>query len=184
MCKGVAPDSNTCSVTSQLCGLGQCVQSCPASIPNLWNKVALRITCKALSSIWHIVTAQEALIIIKDEARQLNVNPNGQWVTVREMQSIMEHKGFPGGSDSEESARNVVDLSSIPGWENPLRRRKWQLTSVFLPGEAHGQRSLVGYKPWCCNESDTTEQLTLSGTQRGELQTNPGSRKGNPGSDV
>ena len=26
-------------------------------------------------------------------------------------------------------------------------RRKWQLTPVFLPGEYHGQRSLVGYSP-------------------------------------
>ena len=92
----------------------------------------------------------------------------------------MEHRGFPGGSDSEESAHNVGDLSSIPGWENPLWRRKWQLTSIFLPGESHGQRSLVGYRPWCCKESDTTEQLTLNGTQRGDPQTNPGSRKGNP----
>ena len=31
------------------------------------------------------------------------------------MQSIMEHRGFPGGSDSEESACNVGDLSSISG---------------------------------------------------------------------
>ena len=27
-------------------------------------------------------------------------------------------------------------------------RRKWQLTPVFLPGESHGQRSLVGYSLW------------------------------------
>ena len=27
-------------------------------------------------------------------------------------------------------------------------RRKWQLTSVFLPGEFHGQRDLAGYSPW------------------------------------
>ena len=33
------------------------------------------------------------------------------------------------------------------GWEDPWRR-KWQLTLVFLPREAHGQRSLVGYCPW------------------------------------
>jgi len=26
-------------------------------------------------------------------------------------------------------------------------RRKWQPTPVFLPGESHGQRSLVGYSP-------------------------------------
>ena len=26
-------------------------------------------------------------------------------------------------------------------------RRKWQPTPVFLPGKAHGQRSLAGYSP-------------------------------------
>ena len=28
-------------------------------------------------------------------------------------------------------------------------RRKWQPTSVFLPGKPHGQRSLACYSPWC-----------------------------------
>ena len=36
-------------------------------------------------------------------------------------------------------------------------RRKWQPTPVFLVGESHGQRSLVGYSPEGCKESDTTE---------------------------
>ena len=36
-------------------------------------------------------------------------------------------------------------------------RRAWQFTSVFLPGECHGQRSLVNYSPWSCKGSDTTE---------------------------
>ena len=40
-------------------------------------------------------------------------------------------------------------------------RRKWQLTPSFLPGESHGQRSLVGYSPWGHKESDMTEQLHL-----------------------
>ena len=35
-------------------------------------------------------------------------------------------------------------------------RRAWQPTPVFLPGEFHGQRSLLGYSPWVA-ESDTTE---------------------------
>ena len=39
-------------------------------------------------------------------------------------------------------------------------RRKWQPTPVFLPGESHGQRGLVGYGLWGCIESDKTEQLT------------------------
>ena len=38
-------------------------------------------------------------------------------------------------------------------WED-LRRREWQPTPLFLPGEFHGQRSLVGYSPRCCQESD------------------------------
>ena len=33
-------------------------------------------------------------------------------------------------------------------------RREWQPTLVFLPGESHGQRSLVGCSPWGRNESD------------------------------
>ena len=28
---------------------------------------------------------------------------------------------------------------------------------VFLPGESHGHRSLEGYSPQGCKESDTTE---------------------------
>ena len=34
-------------------------------------------------------------------------------------------------------------------------------TSIFLPGEFHGQRSLAGYSPWGHKESDMTEQLIL-----------------------
>ena len=33
---------------------------------------------------------------------------------------------------------------------------------VFLPGESHGQRSLVGYRPWSHKESDMTEQVSLT----------------------
>jgi len=35
--------------------------------------------------------------------------------------------------------------------------RKWLPTPVFLPGKSHGWRSLAGYSPWGCKESDTTE---------------------------
>jgi len=37
------------------------------------------------------------------------------------------------------------------------RRRKWQPTAVFLPGEPHGQRILAGYSPWGHKELDMTE---------------------------
>ena len=40
--------------------------------------------------------------------------------------------------------------------------KKWQSTAVFLPGKPHGRRSLAGYSPWGCRESDTTERLHFS----------------------
>ena len=36
-------------------------------------------------------------------------------------------------------------------------RRAWPFTLAFSPGESHRQRSLVGYNPWGCIESDTTK---------------------------
>ena len=47
------------------------------------------------------------------------------------------------------------------GQEDPLER-EWLSTPVFLPGEFHGQSSLVGYIPWSHKELDTTERLSLS----------------------
>ena len=47
-------------------------------------------------------------------------------------------------------------------WVRKLPRRKaWQPTPVFLPGESHGQRSPAGHSPRGSEESDTTERLTL-----------------------
>ena len=45
--------------------------------------------------------------------------------------------------------------------EDPLEAA-WQPTPVLLPGEFHGQRSLVGYSPWGHKDSDRTDRLTLS----------------------
>ena len=66
--------------------------------------------------------------------------------------------GFPGGSAGKESTCNAGGMGSIPGQEDPWRR-KWQSTPVFLPGKSHGQRSLAGYSPWGRKESDKTERL-------------------------
>ena len=49
------------------------------------------------------------------------------------------------GKDGKESAQNVGDLDLIPGFRKIPWRREWLPTSVFLSGEFHGQRSLVGY---------------------------------------
>ena len=52
------------------------------------------------------------------------------------------------------------------GWEDP-RRRTWQPTPVFLPGEFPWWRSLAGLSPWGCKELEMTEQLSIeSGNER------------------
>ena len=68
--------------------------------------------------------------------------------------------GFPGGSDGKAPTCNVGDMGLIPelgrfpggGHGNPL-----QYSCLENP---HGQRSLAGYSPWGCKESDTTKHLT------------------------
>ena len=77
---------------------------------------------------------------------------------------------FPHGLDSKESACNEGDPGSVPGLRRSPWRREWQPTPVFLPGEFHGQRSLVGYSPWSHKRSDTTERLTLSLVRNVELR--------------
>ena len=53
----------------------------------------------------------------------------------------------------------MEDLCSIPGWEDPLE--KGMATSpVFLPGEIHRLRSLVGYSLCDQKKLDTSERLT------------------------
>ena len=72
--------------------------------------------------------------------------------------------GVPGGYDRKESTCNAGDLGSIP-----VLGRSPGGSSVFLPLQStpfqysclenpHGQRSLAGYSPWACKESDMTER--------------------------
>ena len=44
------------------------------------------------------------------------------------------------------------------GWEDPLEK-KMATHSNVSPRESHGQKSLVGYSPWGCKESDMTQRL-------------------------
>ena len=73
---------------------------------------------------------------------------------------------IPGCSDGKECICNAGDLGSIPGSGRSLGEGNGNPTPVFLPGEFHGQRSLVDYSPWGHKESDMTERLTLDINQR------------------
>ena len=60
--------------------------------------------------------------------------------------------GFPGGSNSKESACNVREPGSVSGLGRFPGEGKWLPTPVFFPGKSHR----------VTRESDTTEQLTLT----------------------
>ena len=51
-------------------------------------------------------------------------------------------------------------------------RREWLPTPVFLPGESHRQRSLKGYSPWGCKESDMTDHTSREKKNRAEMLVN------------
>ena len=68
--------------------------------------------------------------------------------------------GFPGGTDGKEPACHCRRCKRH-GFDSSVRnipwRRAWQPTPVFLPGESHGQWSLVDHSPQGRTELDTTE---------------------------
>ena len=68
---------------------------------------------------------------------------------------------FPSGSVVKNLRAMQETLGLIPGLGRFPWRREWQHTPVLLPGEFHGQRSLVGYSPWGPRELDTIKWLTL-----------------------
>ena len=64
--------------------------------------------------------------------------------------------GLPGSSMVKNLPANAGDKGSILGSGRVPWRREWLPTPIFLPGESHGKRSLVGYSPWGCKEPDVT----------------------------
>ena len=73
----------------------------------------------------------------------------------------MEDMGFPSGPGVKNLPTNAGDMGSIPGWGRSPGEGNSNPPAVFLPGESHGQRSLVGYSPWGRKESDTTEATNI-----------------------
>ena len=67
--------------------------------------------------------------------------------------------GFPGGLDGKKSACNAGDLGSIPGSGRSPGEGVGNPPQYSCLENPHGWRSLVGYSPWGCKESDTTERL-------------------------
>ena len=68
------------------------------------------------------------------------------------------------GKESAYQCRRHRRCRFDPWVRKILWRRKWQTTPVFLSGNFHGQRSLVG--PWGCKESDMAEQWSTHSTRQ------------------
>ena len=79
-------------------------------------------------------------------------------------------QGFPGGSDSKESACSVGDLGSIPGWGRSPGGGHGHPLQYSCLENPYGRRSLAGYSSWGHEESDTAERLSTA--QDGEIAQN------------
>ena len=62
---------------------------------------------------------------------------------------IYNKGGFPRGSDGKRICLQCRRLEFSPWFQKIPWRREWLPTPVLLPGEFHGQRNLVDYRPWC-----------------------------------
>ena len=76
----------------------------------------------------------------------------------------MGFMGLPWRLSRKESACKAGDAGGgFDPWVGKMPwRRAWKPTPVLLPGECHGQRSLVGCSPWGLKELDTTERLSTA----------------------
>ena len=89
--------------------------------------------------------------MLSEESMELLIPASWVWIT------SWVQLCFPDGSDGKESACNTETQVWSLGQEDLLK--KGLATHLgFLPGDSHGQRSLVSYSPWVCKESDTNEQ--------------------------
>ena len=70
--------------------------------------------------------------------------------------------GFPGLSDSKESACNAGDLGSIPGFGRSPGEELGNPLQYSCLENPHGQRILVGYSPLGSKELHTTRGLNTA----------------------
>jgi len=68
-------------------------------------------------------------------------------------------KGYKNVFHEKRSTKILGDLDLIPGLGRSPTRGHGNPLQYSCMENPHGQRILVGYNPWGCNESDMTEQL-------------------------
>ena len=110
-----------------------------------------------IALIWNEMQKSDA----RKERFMCSKSPRVSYPTAfRLLKYDMTSEVFPGGSVVKKihlQCRRCQRCGFNPWVRKIPWRRAWQPTPVFLPGESHEQRSLVGYRPCGCKESDTTE---------------------------
>ena len=113
-------------------------------------------------SIFSLVDVSHSLLLFSDHhLHQFSEIPIAS-ISSHYFRICSGNLGFPGDASGKEPACKCRRYKR-PGfnpWVGKIPwRRTWQPTPVFLPGESHGQKSLVGYSPWGHKESAMTERI-------------------------
>ena len=126
----------------------------------LWSRGHRKVSGQILGFQLHadLCLPQEPRVLpllFTDKAATLSIEFNGFWrynltspIDFSQMALVVKNP-----------PANVGDVRhQFDPWigKSPWRRR-WQPTSIILPGESHGQRGLLGYSPWGRTESDMSE---------------------------
>ena len=75
---------------------------------------------------------------------------------------VVAIRGFPGSSDSKESACSAGDLGSIPGLGRSPEGGHGSLLQYSNLENPHGQWNLGGYSSWGHQELDVTKRLSTA----------------------
>ena len=114
-----------------------------------WTEKVLRKRQKEL------LTMQEAPSwILHFDWGKVSLRPSG--ILLRAFPSGLAIKNLPAMQEPQETQIRFLVLEDL------LEEREWQPIPVFLPGESHAQKSLEGYSPYGCKDSDTTEMTEHS----------------------
>ena len=70
--------------------------------------------------------------------------------------------GFPGGSVAKNLPANAGDMGSTPGWERSPGEGNSNPLQYSCLKNSMDERSMAGYSPWCCKESEMTEHACKS----------------------
>ena len=113
--------------------------------------------------MWRADSLEKTLMLGKIEGRRRKGQQRMRWLDgitdlvdmglSQPRELVMDRKAVVHGV--AKSLTQVSDWTEL-NW-TLFWRRKWQHTPVLLPGESHGQRSLMGCSPWGNKELDTTE---------------------------